>query len=57
MYFGRFFSLDELVESIEAVSAGDIQKIAQTFFDARHIGLTVLGNLENFKIGREDLVC
>jgi predicted Zn-dependent peptidase len=57
LYFGRFFSLDELVESIEAVSAGDIQRIAQTFFEARQTGLTVLGNLENFKIGREDLAC
>jgi predicted Zn-dependent peptidase len=45
------------VESIEAVSAGDIQEIARTFFDTRQIALTVLGNLENFKIGREDLVC
>ena len=26
MYFGRFFTLDELVESIEAVSAGDVQR-------------------------------
>ena len=57
MYFGRFFSLDELVESIEAVSAGEIQKIARTFFDGRQIALTVLGNLDHFKIGREDLVC
>jgi predicted Zn-dependent peptidase len=57
MYFGRFFSLDELVESIEAVSAGDIQAIARTFFETRQIALTVLGNLENFKIGRADLVC
>jgi len=29
MYFGRFFSLDELVESIEAVSAGEIREIAR----------------------------
>jgi predicted Zn-dependent peptidase len=57
MYFGRFFSLDELVASIEAVSAPDVQRIAQTFFDPKQIALTVLGNLENFKIGREDLVC
>jgi predicted Zn-dependent peptidase len=57
MYFGRFFSLDELLESIESVSADDVQKIARTFFDTRQIALTVLGNLENFKIGREDLVC
>ncbi|HUB34739.1 MAG TPA: pitrilysin family protein [Bryobacteraceae bacterium] len=57
MYFGRFFTLDELVESIESVTAADVQRIAQTFFDARHIALTVLGSLEDFRIGREDLVC
>jgi predicted Zn-dependent peptidase len=57
MYFGRFFTLDELVESIEAVTAADVQRIAQTFFDPKLIALTVLGNLENLKIGREDLVC
>jgi len=57
MYFGRFFSLDELVESIEQVHAADVQRIAQQFFDPRQIALTVLGNLDGFKIGREDLVC
>ena len=57
MYFGRFFSLDELVESIEIVSAADIQLIAQKFFDQKQIALTVLGNLEGFKIAREDLAC
>ena len=57
MYFGRFFSLDELVESIEVVSAADIQLIAQKFFDQKQIALTVLGNLEGFKIAREDLAC
>jgi predicted Zn-dependent peptidase len=57
MYFGRFFTLDELVESIELVTAADVQRIAQTFFDPKQIALTVLGNLENFKIVREDLAC
>ena len=57
MYFGRFFTLDELVESIEKVTADDVQRIAQTFFDPKHIALTVLGNLDGFKIGREDLAC
>src|ERR1017187_484504 len=54
MYFGRFFTLDELVASIESVTAGDVQTIARTFFDTKHIALTVLGNL---RIGREDLAC
>jgi predicted Zn-dependent peptidase len=57
MYFGRFFSLDELVESIETVTAEDVQRIAQTFFDPRQIALTVLGNLDGFRVGREDLAC
>ena len=57
MYFGHFFSLDELVESIETVTATDVQRIAQTFFDPKQIALTILGNLDNFKIGREDLIC
>jgi predicted Zn-dependent peptidase len=57
MYFGKFFTLDELVESIESVTSEDVQRIARTFFDPRQIALTILGNLENFKIGRDDLVC
>ena len=43
MYFGKFFSLDELLESIEAVTADDVQRIAQTFFDPKQIALTILG--------------
>ncbi len=57
LYFGRFFTLDELVESIESVEAADIQRIAQTFFDNRQIAVTILGNLEGFRLNREDLVC
>ena len=57
MYFGRFFSLDELLENIERVTSDDVLRISQAFFDPKQIALTVLGNLENFKIGREDLVC
>ena len=57
MYFRRFFSLDELAESIEQVTAEDVQRVAQTFFDQKNVALTVLGNLDGFKIVREDLAC
>jgi predicted Zn-dependent peptidase len=57
MHFGRFFSLDELIESIEKVTAGDLQRIAQQFFNPELVSLAVLGNLGDWKIGREDLVC
>jgi hypothetical protein len=57
MYFGKFFTLDELLESIEIVTADDVRRIAQAFFDPKQIALTILGNLEKFKIGRDDLGC
>ena len=57
MHFGRFFTLDELAESVEKVNAEDIQRVAQTFFDQKYIALTVLGNLNGFALTREDLVC
>lgn len=57
MHFRRFFSLDELAESIEQVTAEDVQRVAQTFFDQKNVALTVLGNLDGFKIIREDLAC
>jgi predicted Zn-dependent peptidase len=57
MHFRRFFTLDELAESIEKVTAEDVQRVAQTFFDQKNVALTVLGNLDGFKIVREDLVC
>jgi predicted Zn-dependent peptidase len=57
MYFSRFFTLDELLQSIETVTAEDVQRVAQAFFEPKHIALTILGNLENFRIGREDLAC
>jgi hypothetical protein len=39
------------------VTAADVQCVAQTFFESKQIALTVLGNLENFKIGRDELIC
>ena len=57
LHFGRFFSLDELVEGIEKVTAEDVQRMAQTFFDPNRIAVAILGNLGDFKITREDLAC
>ena len=50
-------SLDELVESIEKVKAEDLQRIAVEFFNQDLVALSVLGNLGDFKVTREDLVC
>jgi predicted Zn-dependent peptidase len=55
LYFNRFFSLDEMLESIENVTADEVQKLAQQFFDPKRMALAMLGRLEGFRVRREDL--
>ena len=46
-----------MVEGIERVTADDLHRVARDLFDSHRIALTVLGSLDGFKIGREELVC
>ena len=55
IYFGKFTSMDEMLDSIERVTAGEVQEVANDFFRPEAIALTVLGRLEGFKFEREDL--
>src|SRR6202162_1581653 len=57
LYFKHFFTLDEMLQSIENVTAEQIQHIAQEFFNPKNIALAVLGNLGEFRVKREDLAC
>jgi len=57
LYFDRFFSIEEMIEGVERVTAQEIGDIAREFFDPKHIAFTALGNLDGFHIGREDLSC
>jgi predicted Zn-dependent peptidase len=57
MYFDRFFSMDELLEKIEAVTADELQQLANEFFHTESIAVTVLGNLNGLKLQREQLAC
>jgi predicted Zn-dependent peptidase len=56
LYFGRFFSLDEMLDSIEAVTAEQVQAVANELLQPKNVALTMLGNLEGFKMTREELV-
>jgi predicted Zn-dependent peptidase len=57
MYFDRFYSMDELLEKIEAVTADDIRAFANEFFRTESIAVTVLGNLNGMKLTRQQLAC
>lgn len=57
LYFERFLSVEELREAIEAVTAEELQTIAQESFQPERIGLTVLGVPEGAPIERGELGC
>lgn len=57
LYFGRFFDLDEILAGIEAVTAEDLGRISQDFFQSDKIALTLLGELDGLRLSRKDLVC
>jgi len=57
MYFERFFSLDETIEQIEAVTAEQVTEMASSLFHQDRIAVTVLGNLDGLKLSREQLIC
>ena len=57
MYFDHFVGLDEIIDRIEAVEAGDLQAYANESFQTDSIAVTVLGNLDGLKISREQLAC
>jgi predicted Zn-dependent peptidase len=57
MYFDRFYTMDELLQKIEAVKAEDIRQLANEFFHTESIAVTVLGNLNGLKLTREQLAC
>ena len=42
LYFGRFVTLDELVENIDSVSSEQIQEFVQDFFDERNFMEAIL---------------
>jgi predicted Zn-dependent peptidase len=57
LYFGRFFSLDEILAGIEAVTREELQSLAQEYFQTDLIAATVLGPLNGFTLDRSRLAC
>ena len=57
MYYGRFATVDEIVADVDRVTPADIQRLANDLLQADRISLTMLGNLGDVTLTREDLAC
>ncbi len=57
MYFGRFFSIDDITSEVNRVTREDIQRLAVELIQPEKLALTLLGNLGGLKIERVDLAC
>jgi predicted Zn-dependent peptidase len=57
LYFGRYYSLDEILASIEAVTREEVQILAQEFFRPEQISAAVLGPVNGFCLDRARLAC
>src|ERR1017187_2619573 len=57
MYFRRFFTIDDIIEEVAAVTAAGIQALAQQLFRPEAIALTLVGNPGHLTIDRKALAC
>ncbi|MDE1156401.1 MAG: pitrilysin family protein [Acidobacteriaceae bacterium] len=57
MYYGRFFTAEEIISEVERVTANDIQRLAQQLFLSDRFALTLLGNLGDLSFERAELAC
>ncbi len=57
LYFDRFMSLDEMLDSIEAVKRDEVQMVAQECFGHDNVALAILGRIGDLQVSREELVC
>jgi len=55
--FGRFHTIDEITEGIEAVTAEQVREVAVDFCEGGKIGVTALGRLEGFQEEAARLEC
>jgi predicted Zn-dependent peptidase len=55
IFFGRQFTLDEILERIERVTADDVQRIAGEIFRGEELAITAIGQLESLDLDRQQL--
>jgi predicted Zn-dependent peptidase len=57
MYFEYFFSMKEVLDMVENVTAEQVQNMAQSLFKPESVAVTLLGRLDGLKVNRKLLAC
>jgi len=57
MFYGRFFTTDEITAEVDRVTGGDIVRLANDLLRPEGLTLTLLGNLGKLGIDRAHLTC
>jgi predicted Zn-dependent peptidase len=57
LYFDRFFTPDEMIANLEAVTRQEVRQVANEFFQPGRIAAAVLGPVKSFKLTPSDLSC
>ena len=57
IYFGKFFTIEELQTAVEAVTREQIQQIARECFQPEKIAVSVVGPLNGFRLKRDLVAC
>jgi predicted Zn-dependent peptidase len=52
IFFGRMFTLDEILDRIERVTAEDVRRLAREIFDGTDFAITAIGQLEDLDLDR-----
>jgi predicted Zn-dependent peptidase len=55
IYFDRHYTARELIAMLEEVTAADVQRLAQEFFQSDRMAASVVGNLNGFQLTRDQL--
>ncbi len=57
IYFGRQFTLDEIIDNIEKVTPGELQELARELFSGESLTLALMGPAEAVKFDAKSLRC
>lgn len=57
MYFGHFFSVEDILQLIEQVDAEQVIDMARSLFQPESVAVTLLGRLDGLELARNQLVC